>query len=190
MTGYMLITKEFVEFHGQPAVLLVNLAVGDAEEADELAQKTIMTAISLAREQVPTMIAAYDQNGIKLVTRALQPQQLVVQAMEITREITIFANPTRYLHGPDINRIRANINRLEAVEGDSAQALVQLLGIEYANFVDAVTFSPVTGALHKALGNANIQSTIVVVSRLNHDANAIAVNSHLMTRRGYAFVTV
>jgi len=35
-----LISKEFVEFHGQPAVLLINLAAADAEEADELAQRS------------------------------------------------------------------------------------------------------------------------------------------------------
>jgi uncharacterized protein (DUF58 family) len=32
-----MITKEFIEFNGQPAILLVNLAVGNAEEADETA---------------------------------------------------------------------------------------------------------------------------------------------------------
>ena len=186
----ILFTKEFIEFHGQPAVLLINLAVGDAEEADELTQKTIITAISLAQEQVPTVIAAYDQNGIKLVTSTLQPRQMVVQSLEITKEITIVPNPTRYLKSPDISRLRANISRLDAVEGDSPKVLSQLLRIEYSNFIDDVTISPATKAIFKALNNGNIQSTIVVVSKLNHDANAITVNRFLMTRRGYAVVAV
>jgi hypothetical protein len=185
-----MITKEFIEFHGQPAVLLINLAVGDAEEADELTQKTIVTAISLAQEQVPTVIAAYDQNGVKLVTSTLQPRQMVVQSLEITKEITIVPNPTRYLNSPDISRLRANISRLDAVEGDSPKVLSQLLRIEYSNFIDDVTISPATKAIFKALNNGNIQSTIVVVSKLNHDANAIAVNRFLMTKRGYAVVAV
>jgi uncharacterized protein (DUF58 family) len=185
-----MITKEFVEFHGQPAVLLVNLAVGDAEEADELAQKTIITAISLAREQIPTVIAAYDHNGIKLVTPTLQPQQMVVQSLEITREITMFENPTRYLYVPDISRLRANISRLESTESGASKVLSQLMGIEYGNLINSVMNNPATKTINKALDNANIQSTIVVVSKLNHDANAIAVNSFLMAKRGYAIVAV
>ncbi|GAI15654.1 unnamed protein product, partial [marine sediment metagenome] len=31
-----LISKEFTELHGQPAIILINLAVGNAEEADKL----------------------------------------------------------------------------------------------------------------------------------------------------------
>jgi putative ribosome biogenesis GTPase RsgA len=53
-----------------------------------------------------------------------------------------------------------------------------------------VTTNPATTAIYKALDNANIQSTIVVVSMLNHDVNAIAVNRFLMSRKGYAFVAV
>jgi hypothetical protein len=185
-----MITKEFVEFNGQPAVLLVNLAVGDAEEADELAGKTIVTAISLAQEQIPTVVAAYDQNGVKRVTLMLQPHQLVVQSMEITREITIFDSPAKYLYAPDISRIRSNISRLQAVEGDSAKVLSELLGIEVTSFMNGVTQNPATKAINKALNNANIQSTIVVVSKLNHDANAIEVNRFMMTKKGYAVIAV
>jgi len=184
-----LISKEFVEFHGQPAVLLINLAAADAEEADELAQKIITTAISLARESIPTVIAAYDQNDIAIITPTLQPRQIVLQSLEITRDIKIFANPAHYLHAPAVSRLRANIARLASVEGDAPRVLSQLLNIEYANLMNSVTVSPATLAIYKALDNANIQSTIVVVSMLNHDINAIAANTYLMARKGYAIVT-
>ena len=185
-----MITKEFVEFHGQPAVLLVNLAVDSAEEADKLAQKTIVTALSLAREQIPTVIAAYNQSGVKLVTQTLQPHQIVVQSLEITRDITIFETPSRYLYRPDIGKMRADINRLASVAGDSSKALAQLLSMEYANILNNVAFSPATKAINKAMKNSNHQYTFVVVSGLNHDADAIAANRFLLTRRGYAVVGV
>jgi hypothetical protein len=185
-----LISKEFVEFHGQPAVLLINLAAANAEEADELSQKIITTAISLARESIPTVITAYDQNGVKVVTPTLQPRRIVLQSMEITKEITLYANPARYLHTPAVSRLRANIARLASVEGDAPKILSQLLNIEYVNLMNNVTVNPATLAIYKALDNANIQSTIVVVSMLNHDINAIATNTYLMSKRGYAIVTV
>ncbi len=185
-----MITKEFVEFHGQPAVLLVNLAVGNAEEADELAQNVIITAISLAREQIPTVLAAYDHEGIKSVTSTLQPQQMVVQSLEVIKGIRMFENPTTYLYTPDISRLRSNISRLGSVEGESSKVLSQLMSIECTNLMNSVTANPATKAIYKALDNANIQSTIVVVSKLNHDANAIAVNKFLLAKRGYAIVAV
>jgi hypothetical protein len=171
-------------------VLLVNLAVGDAEEADELAQKIIVTAISLAREWIPTVIAAYDQNGIKLVTSTLQPQQMVIQSLEITKEIKMFDGPTRYLYALDIQRLRSNISRLESVTGNASKTLSQLMSIEYGNLMNSVMIHPATQAMYKALDKGSIQSTIVVVSKLNHDANAIAINSFIMAKRGYAIVAV
>jgi Protein of unknown function DUF58 len=185
-----MITKEFIEFHGQPVVLLVNLAVTDAEAADELAQKTIVAALSLAREQIPAVLAAYDRNVVKLVTPFLQPRQLVVQSLEITKEITVFENPARYLNKPDIVRLRANIRRLALVGGDSAKALSQLLGIESANVIRDAIANPATQTIEKAVNNSNLQSTFIVVSGLNHDANAIEFNRLLLTKKGYALVIV
>jgi len=185
-----IITKEFVEFHGQPAVLLVNLAVRDPEEADELAQTIIITAISLARQQIPTVIAVYDQNGVRLVTQTLQPRQMVVQSLKIIDEIMIFENPAQYLYNPNITMLRSNIGRLASIEGESAKVLAQLMGIEYGNFVNSIKYNPATNAIKQALKIANIQSTIVIVSKSNHDANAIEINRFLISKRGYAFVTV
>ena len=102
----------------------------------------------------------------------------------------MFENPMRYLYTPDISRLKANINRLGPVEGASSKVLSQLMNIEYTNLMNSVTTNPATKAIYKALDNANIQSTIVVVSKLNHDANAIAVNRFLLTKRGYAIVAV
>jgi len=185
-----MITKEFIEFHGQPAVMLVNLTVSDAEEADKLAQKTIITALSLAKEQIPTVIAAYDRSGVKMVTPTLQPPQVVVQALEITKEITLFANPAKYLYRADIGRLRADINSLASVEGDSSKMLAQLLNIEYTGILHNVAFNPASKAIHKAMQHTNQQFTFIVVSELNHDADAIEANRGLMTKRGYAVVTV
>jgi hypothetical protein len=185
-----MISKEFIEFHGQPAVLLVNLSVRDEDEADELAYNAIMTALSLAREQIPTVLAAYDDNSVKLVTKTLQPHQLVVQSLGITREIKTFENPAIYLHTPDMTRLRANINRLALATGESAKVLSQLMNIEYTHLMDSIATSPTTKAINKALDNANIQSTIVVVSKLNHDANAIEVHKYLMARKGNPIVAV
>ena len=122
--------------------------------------------------------------------QTFQPRQLVVQALEITKEISIFPSPGKYLHRADIGRLRADINRLASVEGDSSKALAQLLGIEYAAILRNVSFHPATKAINKAVQHSGQQFTFVIVSGLNHDADAIEANRFLMTKRGYAFIAV
>jgi uncharacterized protein (DUF58 family) len=185
-----LISKEFVEFNGQPAILLVNLAAADAEEADKLASDVIMTALSLAQEQIPSVLAVYDQYDVKLVTISLQPQQMLTQALGIIKDIRIFDNPTKYLYAPDIGRLRSNMSRLKPVEGQSAQVLTQLMDIEYAHLLTGVAGNPASKAINKAINNASFQSTVVVVSKMNHDANAIQVHKYLMERKGNPLVVV
>ena len=110
--------------------------------------------------------------------------------MKIIEEITIFENPAKYLYNPNITMLRANIGRLASIEGESAKVLAQLMGIEYGNFVNSIKNNPATKAINQALNIANIQSTIVIVSKSNHDANAIEINRFLMSKRDYAFVAV
>jgi hypothetical protein len=112
-----LITKEFTEFHGQSAIVLINLAVGNAEEADKLAHDIIVTAISLARENIPTALATYDHEGVKITTATLSPRQLLLHSLRVAQQMVIFVNPMKYLNPPDVARLRANISRISSAEG-------------------------------------------------------------------------
>jgi len=100
-----LISKEFAELHGQPAIILINLAVGNAEEADKLAYNIIVTAISLARENIPAALAAYNHEGVKVTTPTLQPRQLLLQSLQVAQEMVTFINPVKYLNPPDVARL-------------------------------------------------------------------------------------
>ena len=64
------------------------------------------------------------------------------------------------------------------------------MDIEYAHLMDSVAVNPATTAINKALNNANTQSTIVVISKLNHDANTIEAHRYLLSRKGNAVVMV
>ncbi|MCX6003248.1 MAG: DUF58 domain-containing protein [Chloroflexi bacterium] len=168
-----LITKEFAEFRGQPAILLINLAVGDAEEADKQAYNTIVTALSLVREQIPTSIAAYNHEEVTLVTARLQPQVLVAQALEVIGQIVTIGKPTKYLKPADVNRLCSNLRRLQYVEGEASEALTGILRIEYTNLKNRARLNSASKALAMAFDRVGEQSSVVVVSPLNHDAEAI-----------------
>jgi hypothetical protein len=185
-----LITKEFAEFHGQSAIILINLAVGNAEEADKLAYNIIVTAISLAQENIPAALAAYNHEGVKVTTLMLQPRQLLLHSLQVAQEMVTFINPVKYLNPPDVARLRANMSRIRFAESKAAKVLAQLLQLEYKNLSNTARLNPATKALTEAFAKVDKQSNIVIISHRNHDSEALAFNTFSFTRQGNAVITV
>ena len=185
-----LISKEFTEFHGRPALMLVNLAVGSDEEKDKTAYKIIVTALSLARENVPTAISAYDHEGVKMSTASLHPQQLVLNAMALARQLVRYDKPLRYLGSADVDRLKANISRLRFSDNAASKVISGLLQLEYRSLNLGSKLNPATRALSDVLGRIDRQSNIVIISSRNHDGEALAFNTHMLSRKGNAVINV
>jgi len=185
-----LVAKEFAEFHGQSAIILINLAAGDAEEADKLAHKIIVTAISLAQEDIPAALAAYNHESVKLTTGMLQSRQLVVQCLRVAQEMVTFINPVKYLNPPDVAKLRVNMSRIRSVESKASKVLTQLLQLEYNNLSNNAGRNPATKALSEVLAKVDRRSNIVIISHRNHDAEALAFNTFSFAAKGNAVITV
>jgi uncharacterized protein (DUF58 family) len=185
-----LISKEFTEFHGQPAVVLINLEAANAEEADKLAYNIIITALTLGQENIPAALAVYNHEKVVLTTPALSSMQLILRALQTTREIVITANPRKYLNPPDVSRLRANIRRINQVHSQPARALSELLQLEYTNLRSNYKVNPCTRALAEVVSRVNEQSSIVVISQRNHDSEALAFNSFMLAQKGSAVIDV
>ena len=185
-----LISKEFAESRGQPAIILINLAVGNAEEADKLAYNIIVTAISLARENIPAALAAYNHEGVKVTTPTLQPRQLLLQSLQVAQEMVTFINPVKYLNPPDVARLRANMSRIRFAESKASKMLAQLLQLEYKNLSNTARLNPATKALTEAFTKVDKQSNIVIISHRNHDAEALAFNTFSFAKKGNAVISV
>lgn len=185
-----LVSKEFSELKGQPALILINLAVTDDEEADKLAYNIIATALSLAQESIPSALAAYDQDGVRLTTPVLPPREILTRALGVAERMVSFVSPLKYLAPPDVARLRADLFRLRSVGSDPAKALASLLEIEYRSLEEAARESPATAALLEGLAKGNKESNLVVISGRNHDAEALAFNLFKFSRRGYAIIEI
>jgi hypothetical protein len=185
-----LITKEYTEFHGQPAVILINLGASDAEEADKLAYNIIATALSLAQENIPAALAVYDLENVKLTTPVLQPQNLVSQSTKVAQEIVTFANPKKYLSPPDISRLRSNIRRIRFAESEASRVLAKILQLEYDNLSNNTRLHPATKALNEVFNKVDKQSNIVIISNRNHDAEALSFNTYTFTRNGNTVIAI
>jgi hypothetical protein len=97
----------------------------------------------------------------------------------VTRE-----NTARSLKPPDVGRLQANVHRLKTVESQSAAVLKELLQIELKGVSHNARFHPCTVALNEVMAKTNQQSTILVISNKNHDAEALAFNLHALSLKG------
>jgi hypothetical protein len=185
-----LIAKEFAEFGGRPAVILVDLVAGDAEEADRLAYAIISTALSLARESIPAALATYAQDQVKMTTESLGPEKLLSASLQTARQLIQVAKPSKYLAPPDVTRLRANIRRLGSVQGQAASVLTELLKVEYDTLKQTCLKSAASRALEQVLRKVDRESNIIVVSPPSGDKDALVFSEYSLRQRGNQVITL
>jgi hypothetical protein len=89
-----------------------------------------------------------------------------------------------------IRRLKANIRRLTHTESQPAGVLRELLQIEFKSLSHNARSSPCTGALNEVMAKTNQQSTVLVISNQNHDAEALAFNLQALTMKGNTVISV
>jgi uncharacterized protein (DUF58 family) len=185
-----LTSKEFAEFGGRPATILVNLAAGDPEEIDKLAYAIISTALSLAREGIPAALAAYAQDQVILTTASLGPQKLLAAALQIASQLTTVVKPTRFLSAPDVTRLRANVKRLGSVHSQAAKVLTELLMLEYDSLRQTSLQSGASRALEQVTRKIGKESNFIIISSPSGDADALGFSTYSLRQKGNHVITL
>lgn len=187
---HQMIVKEFLDTGVESAVLAVNLSVIDDEEKDKLAYSLITTALTLARENIPSALAAYSQGGVVMTTRLLDPRQALLRALGLAQEVKVSLSPLRYLGLPEVARLRGNIYRLRHSPHSAAARLAQVLELEHAALSRAARENPATEALAAAMAVVKGGATVVILSGRNHDAEALAFTQETIKERGFRVLPV
>jgi len=185
-----MIVKEYSEACEQSAIIAVNLSVTDAEEADKLAFNLITVALTLAREDISSALAAYNHRGAILNTAVTDPLEILRQALSLMREIKLVKFADRHLEPTDIAKIRRNIIQLKKADSEPAQRLLGMLNFEYRAIEEAAKTHPSTIALSDATKQVPAPALILLVSQLNHDAEAILVTAEKLSRRKFTTIPV
>ncbi|MEK7281490.1 MAG: DUF58 domain-containing protein [Chloroflexota bacterium] len=184
------IVKEFLDTGVEAAVLAVNLSVTDEEERDKLAYSLITTALTLARENIPSALAAYSHQGVVATTPLLDPRRALLKALGLAREIRVSLSPLRYLEVPNVTRLRGNLSRLRQSGEEAATRLAELLQMEHTALNKAAQGNPATKALSAALSLVKRKVNVVILSGHNHDAEALAFNAYTLKERGHKVIQV
>ncbi len=185
-----LIVKEYIEFHGQSVIVLINLVAGNDEEQDILAYNILVSAVTLAQENIPVVLAAYTDLEVNAIKGLLYGQRLVLEALKIVKDILIKNDSIKYLEPPDIIRLKANIRRMQEAESQAAGILGKLLQMEYQSISLNAKHSPLMEAYKKATDRTTQEATIIVISHRNHDAYDLAYNEYIFSRNGPAVINI
>jgi len=184
------VVKEFLDTGVEGAVLVVNLSVSDDEERDKLAYSLITAALTLARENIPSVIVAYNQREVVMSTNFLDPRQVLFRTLGLAREVTVSLPLLRYLAVPDVDRLRGNIYRLSHSEREAAVRLAEVLGLEYGALSKGAEENPASKALAASLTKTKRRLNVVILSGHNHDAEALAFQRFKLSQRGHQVLVV
>jgi len=185
-----IIVKEYIEAGGQAAIIAVNLSVTDAEEADKLAFNLITTALTLAHEAIPAALAVYNHQKVVLTTTVIDPRQILKQTLLVVKDIASVEFVHRFLQPPDISKLRRNITLLKQVTSQSGQRMLSILDFEYQAIKEAAKNHPATLALSRTTKHVPLPAIIVLVSQLNHDAEALLVTTEKLSKRGFTTIPI
>ncbi len=167
------IVKERRDDGGAPVLIAANLNAGTPEEADRLAYSLLTSALTLARDGVPTAFAAYTDAEVVRVTPPLSPRPTVLAALELTERIRVVPQPTRFLEPPQVLRLRRMMARLMETPTASTARLARILGFEYRALGQRARNHPATHAIRRALTNLAPPTTLLIVSASHSDADLL-----------------
>jgi uncharacterized protein (DUF58 family) len=185
-----LIIREYQESGEQAAIIAVNLAVTSDENADKLAFDIITAALTLARENIPAALAAYNHREVIASQGIAEPQAVLRRALSLVREITTVTFSGRYLEPVDIARIRRNISQLRQTESGPARRLLDIFSFENRALEESAGRHPATLALMAAARQVPAPAMIFLISQLNHDAEAVLVAGEKLSRRKFTMLPV
>jgi hypothetical protein len=185
-----LIIKRYIEAGAQPAIIAVNLSVANAEEADKLAFNMITVALILAQNTIPTALAVYDQKKVILTSFIIDPREVLRRTLTLVKHIKTVRIINQFLQLPDVGMLRRDIGQLKQATSKPSQQLYDLLEFEYQALNRAAKDHPATQALTLATKYVPAPATIIIVSQLNHDAEALLVNTDKLSRREYEVITL
>lgn len=180
-----LVIKEYAQEARQLAIIAANLVASDAEEADKLVYNFITSALTLAKETIPTAIAAYDQEQVLAATPLLDPRGLVKEALKLGQKVVLSTPLQRYIQPPDIRQIKISLRHLEKAYTEPAKKLREILELERKIIEEGVKKHPAREALSRGAVHVLPSATITVISPWSYDYEALSLTLEELKRQGY-----
>jgi hypothetical protein len=178
------VVKERRSPQGEAVILAVNVWGSTADDLDQTAYSTVVGALTLAREDVPMVFAAYTDEAIVSVTPVLTPRETVLHALHLVGTMRQVARPARVLQPAQLARLRRRVDRLLASNATPAARLARVLQFEYRAHVIHAQQHPGYKAVLKAAGYLLSPAALLVTSSGPDDPEAVELALEHLRIRG------
>jgi len=185
-----LIVKEFSGSQGQSGVIVAYLVAKDLEDADLLAYNLVMSALTLASEDLPSALAVYNQTEVLAVTPLMSSRETLKKALELTEKIVVDEPKLKVLESTKPRFLKRSISQLDRATNAGAEKLLQVLKLEAEAKENAAEAHPATLALNQAVKNLQGQAVVTVITSEVGDSDALEVTLEKLGDRGFGVVFV
>ena len=120
----------------------------------------------------------------------MDPREVLKQTLSTVKDITSVEFAHRFLQPADISKLRRNTSLLKQVTSQPAQQLLNMLHFEYEAIEEAAKNHPATLALLSLTKRISPPAIIVLVSQLNHDAEALMVTTEKLSNKGFTTIPI
>jgi Uncharacterized conserved protein (some members contain a von Willebrand factor type A (vWA) domain) len=185
-----LIVKQFSGSQGNVGVIVADLTASDAEETDVLAYNLVMSTLTLAREGLPSALAAYSQQEVIAVTQTMDSREILKKAIELTEKICIEEYKDKVLQPVELQRVKRSIDQLEKSPKLPAQKIAQVLITETEAHREGAKLHPALIALSQVVKGLQGPAVLTVICSPSVDSDALSFELERLKERGYRTVIV
>ncbi|HEY31512.1 MAG TPA: hypothetical protein G4O10_00210 [Dehalococcoidia bacterium] len=127
-----------------------------------------------------------NRDKVLLTTAVINPAETVRHSLSLVNSITLRDFGRRLLQPASFTRLRRNMGLLKEATSQPAQQMLNILNFEYRAIEKAAKNHPATVALLRSTERVPAPAAVVLVSRLNHDAEAVMVTTEKLSKRGFS----
>lgn len=164
-------------------LLLANLSVASAEEADRLVHEVLSAALTIAASAHAAAFAVYGHREVSRLSAVMDGSRLVASALDACTDVHVAPAWRRVSRPLSVQEAETRVARLKRSNSVAVSGLVFLLGLSSASVRRRVEASTVTALLQKGV-RACAPAWCVVISAMHTDAEAVLTGLRLAERHG------
>ena len=178
-----LVVKTFDDGSRSAGLILVNLSVTDADEADRLVYEFLSAALTIATLSYGASVALYDHSSDGGSSPVLWGSELVRAALNACVDVRMAPAWRRVLRPVSLQELEGRVSRVRRAAGEVAPKLASLLALKEQAVRMHLEGEPL-GVLLRSSQHRYHPAWCVAISAMHRDADAVLTGLRQMERSG------
>ena len=149
-----------------------------------------MSALTLAKEGLPSALAVYSQKEVIAATQAMDSRETLKKSIELTGKILIEESKGKVLQPAELQRVKRSIDHLGKSGLFSAQRLSQVLVSEAEAHKETAKNHSASLALSQVVACLQGPAVLTVVCSPSADSDALLFELERLRVKGYQTIFI